>query len=539
MTTSVPVKHCVIDGYDLIAEKSRYAFPDVEIAGARLNRGTARIDVRSDPNDAIADATRADHMRVAFKTTHDADAPVIELGYPIAGHYVMGRNGVHLDMYLGVAQKLLDENHPRLVAAVDTLVKYRLALRREIMTDDYHAVRSGLTGIVTTTMVADELTKLAAKEFPRKGGYRVFLSNSGTEANEAAIKLAQRVRWRRLGKKYGAAMMDTLMRQLGIGTVSYFGTSPEPVYEDYPMFLVACEASFHGRTLGALHLTRSKRTHQIGYSKVRWTRHIKFNGAPDALDAILDARPLDQVVAQPGGIRAVLDTGKVPAELVAMFIAEGFQGEGGYVLGNRDFFAGVRATCTRHGILLVADEVQSFARTGQPFVIAHTGIAPDIITLAKGAWTGATIAPAELDDELETGWHSNTWGGGKMFDNAVSYATLTTLADYADPLFLGRGYFENERIKGEYLRQRLSVLAESHGEIISDFSGLGCMFGVTVKDRDELIRIAWKQGMKLLGAGSEKDGVGRLRVLFLADVLTKEIDDFVDGLDRVLTAMAK
>ncbi|MBK6939401.1 MAG: aminotransferase class III-fold pyridoxal phosphate-dependent enzyme [Planctomycetes bacterium] len=536
MTTTAPVNHCVIDGYDLVAEKSRYAFPDVEIAGARLNRGTAKVDVRFDPNDGVATVTRAAHTRVAFKTTHDADAPVIELGYPIAGHYAMARNGVHLDMYLGVAQKLLDENHPRLVAAVDTLVKYRLALRREIMTDDYHAVREGLTGIVTTTMVADELTKLAAQAFPRKGGYRVFLSNSGTEANEAAIKLAQRVRWRRLGRKYGTALMATLMQQLSIGTVAYFGNSPEPVYEDYPMFLVACEASFHGRTLGALHLTRSKRAHQIGYSKSRWTRHIKFNGAPDSLDAILDPRPLDVIVGQPGGVRASLDAGKVPAELVALFIAEGFQGEGGYVLGNRAFFAGIRATCTRHDILFVADEVQSFARTGQPFVIAHTGIAPDVITLAKGAWTGATIAPAELDDELETGWHSNTWGGGKMFDNAVSYATLTTLANDADPLFLGRGYFENERIKGEYLRQRLAVLAEKHSDVVSDFSGLGCMFGVTVKNRDELIRKAWTQGMKLLGAGSEKDGVGRLRVLFLADVLTKEIDDFIDGMDRVLSA---
>ena len=125
-----------------------------------------------------------------------------------------------------------------------------------------------------------------------------------------------------------------------------------------------------------------------------------------------------------------------------------------------------------------------------------------------------------------------------MFDNAVSYATLTTLANDADPLFLGRGYFENERIKGEYLRQRLAVLAEKHSDVVSDFSGLGCMFGVTVKNRDELIRSAWKHGMKLLGAGSEKDGVGRLRILFLADVLTKEVDDFVDGLDRILSATA-
>jgi 4-aminobutyrate aminotransferase-like enzyme len=522
----------IIDGYDLAAERGRYAFPDVEIEGIRLNRGTAKIALRGDPDDALADAARSGQRAHTFTTTHGDGAPVLELGYPLAGHYVASHAGVHMDLYLGVGQKLLDENHPNLLRAVDRLRDLRLALRREILTDDYFAARPNVDGVVTTAMLADLLAKIANDAFPRREGYRVFFANSGTEANEAAIKLAQRVRTLRLVEKHGAPVLARLMQQLGIGTVPYFGGA-EPLYADYPFFLIACEGSFHGRTLGSLHLTRSKKVHHVGYSKFRWTRHLQFNGPPDSLERILDPRPLPEILDQPGGVPAVLDKGLVPAELVALFCVEGFQGEGGYRLADRAFVAGVRETCSRHGILYAADEVQTFGRTGETFVHQHLGIVPDILTLAKGAWIGAMIARADLESYLESGWHSNTWGGGKVFDNTISYATLKTLTEHADPLFEGRGYLENERIKGEYLRERLAVLTEAHPQVLTGFSGLGCMFGLTVRRRDQLIPKAWKRGLKLLGAGPAGDE-SRVRLLFLADVLTKEIDDFVDAFGRVL-----
>ncbi len=538
MALTNPAIRTVVDGYDVAAELARYAFPDVEIAGARLNRGTARVSVTGSPDDDVAERARRAHHERLFTTTHGDGAPVLELGFPIAGHYAMARNGVHFDAYLGVAQKLFDENHPLLLRAVDRLRDLRLALRREIATDDYFSARPGLDGIVTSAMFAQLLSELANAAFPRPGGWRVFFSNSGTEANEAAIKLAQRARYKRLIAKYGADVIAKTMAQLDIGTVPYFKSAAgqDPLYADYPFFLIACEGSFHGRTLGALHLTRSKKVHHVGYSKFRWVRHVGFNSSPDVLDTLVDARPLNEIVAAPGGVRAVLDRGQVPAELVALFAIEGFQGEGGYRLADVKFVAGVKATCVRHDILYLADEVQSFGRTGALFVHEHLRTAPDLITIAKSAWVGVTLAPAELNDLLETGWHSNTWGGGKVFDNTIGYTVVKTLTSHPDPLFHGKTYLENERIKGEYLRERLAMLAERHPTLVTGFSGLGCMFGVTVKRREEMIQRAWKHGLKLLGAGAGGDEA-RLRILFLADVITKEIDDFVAAFDGVLAEM--
>ncbi len=535
MAVTDPAIRTTVDGYDVLAERERYAFPDVEVAGARLNRGTARVALTAAPDDAVAENARVATQARLFTTTHGEGAPVLELGYPISGHYVLARNGIHFDAYLGVAQKLFDENHPNLLRAVDRLRDLRLALRREIATDDYFAARPGLDGVVTSAMFAELLSDLANAAFPRPGGWRVFFSNSGTEANEAAIKLAQRVRWKRLVAKHGLETLGKLMAQLDIAPVPYFKTAAgqEPLYADYPLFLLACEGSFHGRTLGALHLTRSKKVHHVGYSKFRWMRHIAFNSTPDAIDKLLDPRPLNEIVAAPGGVRSVLDRGLIPAELVAMFAIEGFQGEGGYRLADTRFLEGIKATCKRHDILYLADEVQSFGRTGAPFVHEHLRVHPDLITIAKSAWVGVTLAPAELNDHLETGWHSNTWGGGKVFDNTIGYTVVKTLTTHQDPLFLGKTYLENERIKGEYIRERLAALAERHPSLLTGFSGLGCMFGVTVRRREEMIQLAWKRGLKLLGAGAAADE-SRLRILFLADVITKEIDDFVAAFDAVL-----
>lgn len=537
----------IIDGYDLQRERERYAFPDVTVAGETLNRGTATVGVTADPEDEAAARARADHLAHIYPTTHGASSPVLELGYPIAGHFVRSRHGVYMDLYLGVAQKLLDENHPNLLAAVDRLGELRLSLRREIATDDFFVAREGVEGIVTTGMLADQVARLANDAFPRDQGYKVFFSNSGSEANEAALKLALRVRWRRLVEKYGHQTLATLMAQLDISTVPYFdeqgtghdggGAASEPLYADYPLFVAACEESFHGRTLGSLHLTRSKRVHQVGYPKVRWTLHLPFNGPADSLGSLLDPRPLNEIIAADGGVPEVLERGLVPAELVAAFVVEGFQGEGGYRLADPAFLRGTRDTCSRHDILYVADEVQTFGRTGASWVHQHHGVSPDIITMAKGAWVGCTIAPRELEKYLEPGWHSNTWGGGKVFDNTIAYHTIRTLTEHEDPLFEGRTYLENERVKGEYLRKRLAALAEAHPSTVSRFSGLGCMFGLTVRRREEVSAKAWRHGLKLLGAGAGGEEA-TIRLLFLADVLTHEIDQFADTMDAVLTDVA-
>jgi 4-aminobutyrate aminotransferase-like enzyme len=487
------------------------------------------------------------HEAAIFPTTIASDSPVVELGWPEAGHYVRSEAGTYFDAYLAVAQKLFDERHPAYKRMVEQLLKNDLLLRREINTDDYLAARRGTQGIVTPQDLAKLVTNEAARAFPSAGpnadAWRVFFSNSGTEAIEAALKIACRVAHGRLVEKFGAACEAELMKQLGIPRTTFFESrdpTPDhdslPLWADYPFFFFACEMAFHGRTLGALNLTFSKAVHKRGYPNWRRTRHVRFNGEAVQFTEQLDPRPLPDILAADGGVAKVLASGRIPKDLVAAFVVEAFQGEGGYRLADAGWIGEIAQICKRHGILLVGDEIQSFARTGHAFLFEHFRVAPDVLAVAKSAIVGMTIARSEFTRFLPAGWHANTWGGGKVFDNHFAHATIDTYLHYADPLFLGRTYVENERIKGEYVRAQFAWLRERHPELVLDFSGVGCMWGFTVRKREELIALAWKRGLKLIGCGPSGEEA-RIRVLFLADVLTREIDHCFDALDRVLAEL--
>lgn len=532
------VIHAVIDGYDLAAELTRYAFRDVDVGGVCVNRGTAEIRVDSSPDDAFAARCRASHDAHMFMVGHHDRAPVVELGYPVAGHFHVARNGVYFDATLGGAQRLLDDHHPNLLTAVEHLREHGLLLRREAAAEDFLAPREGAQGIVTPDVAADAICGMVRQAFPTPHGYRAFFASSGAEAVEAAIKLAQRVRFQALVATNGRATVERLMGQLGIEPVTGFGDDDpdQPLYDDYPMFVISCHGACHGRTMGAMTISSSRRVRHVGLSRSRWSRQIPFNGPGDALDRLLDRRPLGEVLNADGGVRAVLDAGRVPVELVALFCAEGMQGDGGYLLARREFLRSVRDTCTHTGILYLADEVQTFARTGMPFMHQHIDVAPDLVAIAKAAMVGVMIARADLGEHLQQGWHASTWAAGRILDLTMAHTVIATLADYRDPVFLGRSYFENQRIKGEYIRRHLAELAERHSGMLLEFNGLGCMFGLTVTRRDEFIARAWQRGIKLMRAGADGEE-SRVRLLFLADVLTREIDAIMAGLDGLLTEL--
>jgi 4-aminobutyrate aminotransferase-like enzyme len=523
-----------LDDYDFAGEKERYAFDDVTIAGLSLNRGTASVHVVGGMEQGRLEAAKKAHLEAMLPSTLSPTSPVLELGYPAAGMYVMCGAGVYLDLYLGVAQKLFDENHPRLRRMVSRVERAGLLLRREINTDDFLAVRPGIEGIVTPQELSALYADAAKRTLGAPHGYRVFLSNSGTEAIECALKLAQLSAYKRLVREHGMAVLERLMAQLEIAKVPFFdGDADGPVFADYPFFSIACEGAFHGRTLGSLHLTRSKAAHQLGYAKSAWTRHIRFNGNPRELADLIDPRALQDVLAAPGGVRAALDQGRLPRDLIAAFVVEPYQGEGGYRMADAAWLKAVRRTCEEHRILFVADEIQSFCRTGTVLFSEQLGVVPDIIALAKAAVLGMTLAREDLTQNLHLGWHSNTWGGGKIFDVQWSHATLDTYLNFRDPLFGGRTYAENSALKGAYIRAKLDALASAHPDLVTDFSGIGGMWGISVRNRDQLIDAGWRRGIKLLGCGPGGD-TSRLRLIFLTDVLTKEIDDFAATFARAL-----
>jgi 4-aminobutyrate aminotransferase len=191
-----------------------------------------------------------------------------------------------------------------------------------------------------------------------------------------------------------------------------------------------------------------------------------------------------------------------PDEVAAIFI-EPVQGEGGYHPAPPGFLRALRALCDRHGILMVADEVQSgMGRTGKMFAVEHAGVEPDIICLAKGIASGlplgAMVAKAEVMD-WPPGSHASTFGGNPV----ACRAALATIA------LLKREYMANADARGRQLREGLRDLAERHASL-AHVRGLGLMTAVDVitdsgdpdpKGRDAVVQAAFRRGLLLLGCG--------------------------------------
>ncbi|MGR8933251.1 MAG: acetylornithine/succinylornithine family transaminase [Gammaproteobacteria bacterium] len=268
---------------------------------------------------------------------------------------------------------------------------------------------SNLYGIAAQEQLAERLTALSGMD-------NAFFCNSGTEANEAAIKLARR---------YG--------HNLGI---------------DAPA-IVVMDKSFHGRTMGALSAT--------GNSKVQ-------QGFEPLLDGFIrvpynDVAAVEQTVAQHDNIVAIL--------------VEPIQGEGGINIPANDFLTRLRELCDRQELLLMLDEIQTgMGRTGKFLAFQHNSILPDVCTLAKalgnGVPIGACLARGKAADILTAGMHGSTFGGNPLAC-AAALATLDALLD--------EGWIEQAVLKGQSitakLREQLANLPQ-----VSDIRNLGLMIGI-------------------------------------------------------------
>jgi len=264
---------------------------------------------------------------------------------------------------------------------------------------------------------------------PVSGPAMCFFGNSGTEAVEAALKLAR----------------------FATGKPRFIG------------FL----GGFHGRSMGSLAFTASKYTQQKGFFPVMpGVTHVPYPNSyrplfndDDQGRAVL--RYIEQLFQQ-----------NVPASEVAAILVEPIQGEGGYLVPPEGFLAGLRELCDHHNILLIFDEVQSgIGRTGKMFACQHWGVRPDIMTLAKGLGSGlpigVAVAARALMERWPAGAHANTFGGNPV-SCAAALATLRLVKD---------GYMENAQRIGSHLLQQLKAMATEF-PYIGDVRGRGLMIGV-------------------------------------------------------------
>lgn len=382
-------------------------------------------------------------------------SPSYTRGYPLVAKSGRGAmvedvdGNVFLDFAAGIAVVSTGHCHPRVVEAIQ---KQAADLIHISCTDFYYP------GLVE---LAERLSAIA----PGNEAKKVYFGNSGTEAIEAAIKLAR--------------------------------------YHTRRDKIIAFHGCFHGRTLGALSLTASKAVQRKGFGALlAGVFHIPYPnsyrcpyGNPSPCTCVESATILEREI-----FKRLVD----PEEVAAVFI-EPIQGEGGYLPAPKEFFLELQRICRKHGILLVCDEVQSgMGRTGKWWACEHSGIEPDILCVAKGIASGmplsATIARASVMD-WKPGAHASTFGG-----NPVSVAAALATLD-----LLESQYVENARRVGEFLMRRMVDWPSRH-RIVGDVRGKGLMIGVEiVRDqktkeragdlRENIVDRAFEKGLLLLGAG--------------------------------------
>lgn len=338
---------------------------------------------------------------------------------------------------------------------------------------------------------AEELMPL----FP-KGFGRTFLSNSGTEANEAAIKVAK-------------------------------------IATKRP-YLLAFYNAFHGRTMGSLGLTASKGVHRNHFGPFNNTLHAPFpNPYRCPFNSSSEEECSTQCIDYLKKFTAKKDAS---AEEIAAIFIEPIQGEGGYVVPPKEFVKQLREFATDNGILLVSDEVQTgYMRTGKFLAMDNFGIKADIYTMAKslggGMPLGATIAKLSLGD-LPYAAHGTTFGG-----NLVSVA-----AAYASIKYVKKHMRELEQqiaAKSKYALSRLNEMKQQY-EIIGDIRGIGLMIGVelvtnrttkspAVKQTEALLKQAFHNGLVLLPAGEST-----IRIIPPVTISQSSLEDGLDIFERVI-----
>ena len=391
--------------------------------------------------------------REIIEKDHHYTAPAYGRVYPLVikegrGMVVEDVDGnLFLDFMAGIAVNSAGHSHPRVVKAIEEQARRFL----HICGSDFYCE--------PMAQLAAKLSQLA----PGTGSKKVFFTNSGTESIEAALKLARYA----TGRKH---------------IIAFFG-------------------AFHGRTMGSLSLTASRSSHRARFSPlVPDVHHIPYGNCHRCpYNLKHDSCGIECV----NYLEKVLFRHEVAPEEVAAIFVEPIQGEGGYIVPPPEYLPMLRDLCQRHGILLVADEIQSgFGRTGRMFACEHWGIEPDILCVAKGIASGMPLGAMIARSEISTwtrGTHGSTFGGNPV----ACAAALATLA------VIEEGLVKNAGEVGSYLKEKLKRLQNSH-PVISDVRGLGLMIGVEFcrpagapdpKLRDQIVRKCFETGLLLLGCG--------------------------------------
>ncbi|MEA2630503.1 MAG: 4-aminobutyrate aminotransferase [Chloroflexota bacterium] len=400
------------------------------------------------------------------------------------GHRLYDTDGrAYLDFANGIAVTALGHRHPRVTAAIHAQVDRLI----------------GPINAIGYTAPISEMAAALAATFPAPLDSVMFL-NSGSEAIDGALKLARRVTGR--------------------------------------PGIIAFRGGFHGRTLGATSVTTSNINYRTGYEPLLPgvyfapypVAYPEFGGDEEAASA-----------ASLAELRTLLATVIAPST-VASILIEPVLGEGGFAPAAASFMQGLGALCDEHGILLIADEVQSgYGRTGKMWAFEHAGIVPDVVCVAKAIANGlplsAIVSSRALQERWGRGAHGSTYGGNPV----ACAAGLAVLETIRDEDLLG-----NARARGAELVAGLGKIA-AEDDRIGDIRGPGLMIGVALtRDRatgepdgalpDRLIAACADAGLLLLTCGSQHEVIRWIPPL---DVTAAEIVEAVELFGETLASIPR
>ena len=411
-------------------------------------------------------------------------SPSYPRGYPFVMDHGKGTevwdvdDNRFLDFAAGIAVVSTGHSHPKVVRAIQEQAEKFI----HISSDFYHPIWIKL---------AEKISQIA----PFKENAVSFMTNSGTESVEAAIKLAR--------------------------------------HHTHRTEFIGFLGGFHGRTIGAVTFTASKPVyHRDFYPLMNGVVHVPY---PDPYRPVFESRPGEDygetVVRY---IEEQILGHLLPAENVAGILLEPIQGEGGYVIPAPGFFPALRRLCDRHNILLIADEVQSgVGRTGKWWAIENFGVEPDIVCTAKGIASGLPLGIMFAKEHVVTwprGSHGNTFGGNPL-SCAAALATLELIENQ---------YMQNAIEMGAYIMDILEEIKVEHPSI-GEARGIGLMIGVEfVKDhlikepdanlRDQVVDEAFQRGLLLLGCGSST-----IRLAPPLSVTRSEIDEAMEIFEECIS----
>ncbi len=426
------------------------------------------------------------------KAMIERDGKVISPSYPRGYPFVMDHGkgsevwdvdgNRFLDFMGGIAVVSTGYSHPKVVKAVQEQAEKFL----HISSDFYHE------GWIK---LAEKLDEIA----PFKEDALSFMTNSGTEAVETAIKLAR--------------------------------------YHTKRSNFIGFTGAFHGRTMGAVTFTASKAKYHGGfYPLMNGVTHAPF---PNPYRPVIYRRKgEDDGEAVVRYMENEILNQILPPKDVAGILVETIQGEGGYIVPPDGFYPALRKLCDKYGILMILDEVQcGMGRTGKWWAIEHFGVEPDMITSAKGIASGlplgACIARKSVMD-WAAGTHGNTYGGNPL-SCAASLATIDLIEN---------GFMQNAAEVGAYAMDALEEIKARHPSI-GDVRGKGLMIGVEfVKDREtkepaselteRVVELGYERGLLMLSCGKSV-----IRIAPPLSMSKSEMDEGLKIFEDALTAAEK